>query len=195
VNNKNELSRRSFLQSASTVAGASWLRIGATFVAGIAQVACTARDADASFVVLADDEAADFAAVAARVLPTTDTAGATEAGVIHFFDQAFADAMSTELDLARAGLKSLNDSLPDEKRFADLGSEDQDAALIRIETGEFFGLLRSMTIYGMFAMSSYGGNKDNIGWDLFNFKGHHGGWQYPFGFYDAEVHGGDFDDH
>ena len=50
-----------------------------------------------------------------------------------------------------------------------------------------------MTVFGFFAMSSYGGNKDHIGWDLIGFKGHHGAWEYPFGYYDAAVHGGSYD--
>ena len=35
-------------------------------------------------------------------------------------------------------------------------------------------------------MRSYGGNQDHVGWDLIGFGGHHGGWAYPFGYYDAE---------
>mgnify|MGYP001398258310 CR=1 FL=1 len=41
------------------------------------------------------------------------------------------------------------------------------------------------TLMGFFAMSSYGGNKDNIAWDLIGFEGH-GAAQPPFGYYDAE---------
>ena len=39
---------------------------------------------------------------------------------------------------------------------------------------------------GFFAMSRYGGNRDNIAWDLIGFEGNHGAWEYPFGYYDAE---------
>jgi hypothetical protein len=43
-----------------------------------------------------------------------------------------------------------------------------------------------MTILGFFAMSSYGGNRDHVGWDLIGFEGH-GAWTAPFGYYDQEA--------
>jgi gluconate 2-dehydrogenase gamma chain len=154
-------------------------------VAAITQAACSARQESAAFLVLSAAEAADFAAIAARIIPTTDTPGATEAGVIHFIDNAFADAMSADLPAARAGLADFNATL-DGEHFADLSDAEQDAMLKSRENSDFFELLRTMTIYGFFAMSSYGGNKDHIGWDLLGFKGHQGAWSYPFGYYDAE---------
>ena len=52
------------------------------------QAACSARDEGAAFRVLDTDEAADLAAIAARIFPATDTPGANELGVIYFFDRA-----------------------------------------------------------------------------------------------------------
>jgi gluconate 2-dehydrogenase gamma chain len=193
MTNKNHLSRRNFLQSASIMTGASWLRLSAPTLAGITQAACTAKEESSAFIVLDDDEAADFAAIAARIIPTTDTPGATEAGVIHFFDRAFGKESSGALAGARDGLTELNSTLRNATRFAELDDEKQDAVLGTIEDGAFFSLMRTMTIYGFFAMSSYGGNKDNVAWDLIGFDGHHGAWEYPFGYYDAEVHGGTVD--
>jgi len=193
MNNKNDLSRRGFLRSAGAIGGASFLRIGAPALAGIAQAACTAKEANAPFALLGAAEAADFAAIAARIIPTTDTPGATEAGVIYFFDRAFAEERSGSLKLARDGLEELTATLRNGTRFADLDSTKQDAVLSTIENSAFFKLVRKMTIFGFFAMSSYGGNKDHVAWDLIGFEGHHGAWEYPFGHYDAEVHGGSFD--
>jgi hypothetical protein len=51
-----------------------------------------------------------------------------------------------------------------------------------------------MTIFGFFAMEKYGGNRGHVGWDLIGFEGHHGAWQYPFGYYDAAYHSGAGDD-
>jgi gluconate 2-dehydrogenase gamma chain len=138
---------------------------------------------------LGAEESADFAAIAARIIPTTDTPGSTEAGVIHFFDNAFADAMSDELESARSGLAKFNAALAEAGNAAPFGqlSEDkQDAFLATQEQGDFFSLMWEMTIFGFFAMNSYGGNKDHIGWDLIGFTGHQGAWAYPFGHYDAE---------
>ena len=193
MTNKNQLSRRSFLQSASIMTGTSWLRLSAPTLAGITQAACTAKEESSAFIVFDDDEAADFAAIAARIIPTTDTPGATEAGVIHFFDRAFGEESSGALAGSRDGLTELNSTLRNATRFAELDDEKQDAVLGTIEDGAFFSLMRTMTIYGFFAMSSYGGNKNNVAWDLIGFDGHHGAWSHPFGYYDAEVHGGSID--
>jgi len=193
MNNKKDLSRRRFLQSAGAIGGTAWLRIGAPALASIAQAACTAKEAGAPFALLGEAEAADFAAIAARIIPTSNTPGATEAGVIHFFDRAFADERSGSLNPARDGLAELNATLRNGTRFADLDTTKQDAVLGTIENSAFFNLMRVMTIFGFFAMSSYGGNKDNVAWDLIGFEGHHGAWEYPFGYYDAEVHGGSVD--
>ena len=189
MQNNKDVSRRRFLQFAGALSGSSYLRLGGTALAAITQAACSAEQDSAALRVLQTDEARDFTAIAARIIPTTDTPGATEAGVIHFFDNAFADAMSDDLDAARAGLAEFNMTLADNGhsgRFDELGDDKQDAFLRSQQNGDFFGLMREMTIFGFFAMSSYGGNKNHLGWDLVGFEGHHGAWTYPFGHYDAE---------
>lgn len=181
------LSRRRFLQSGSSISALAFLRLGTPALAAITQAACTAREAAAPFRILAAAEAADFAAIAARIIPTTDTPGATEAGVIHFFDNAFAAAMHSELDAARAGLAAFNAALAASGRdgsFAGLEPAAQDDFLRSQEDTDFFVLARTMTIFGFFAMEKYGGNKDHVGWELLGFEGHHGAWTYPFGYYD-----------
>ena len=193
MKNNGDLSRRGFLRSAGAIGGATWLRIGAPVLVGIAQAACSAKDAGAAFALLGAAEAADFAAIAARIIPTSNTPGASEAGVIYFFDRAFAEEKSGSLNAARDGLAELNATFRNGTRFADLDATQQDAVLSGVENSAFFNLMRETTIFGFFAMSSYGGNKDSVAWDLIGFKGHHGAWAYPFGYYDAEVHGGSFD--
>jgi gluconate 2-dehydrogenase gamma chain len=185
------MTRRRFLQSGSVVGGAACLRLAGPALLTVTQAACTARETSALFAVLGDREAADLAAIAARIIPTTDTPGATEAGVIWFFDSAFAGAMQADLAAAREGLSSFNAALAEAQgvdSLAALGEDEQDAFLATQERSPFFELVRTMTIYGFFAMSSYGGNRDHVGWDLLGFVGHHGVWQYPFGHYDAEAH-------
>jgi hypothetical protein len=190
--NKNKgLSRRDFMHTAAGLAAAQFLSVGAPALASVAHAASAARDESLAFLSLNADDAADLAAIAARIIPTTDTPGATEAGVIHFMDQAFTVEMSASLPSVLQGLKVINARL--ERRFAALDAAEQDGLLRNIENGEFFALVRRMTIFGFFSMSKYGGNAQHIAWGLIGFDGHHGPWQYPFGFYDAEVHGGRFD--
>jgi gluconate 2-dehydrogenase gamma chain len=194
MKNNKSLTRRGFLRAAGAISGTSLARLSGPALAAIAQAACTARNQAAAFAVLVEDEAANFAAIAARIIPTTDTPGATEAGVIYFFDKAFADRMSDSLDTARSGLAELNAAAGDGPGFAGLDTAEQDSLLRSIEDTEFFDLMRTMTISGFFAMSKHGGNSDNIGWKLIGFGGHQSGWRYPFGYYDAQVHNRNGDD-
>ncbi len=190
MKNTKNVSRRQFLRSSSALTGASLRRIGAPSLIAITQAACTAKQNSTAYKVLGAEESADFAAIAARIIPTTDTPGATEAGVIHFFDNAFAAEMSASLSSARAGLAEFNAALAEsyagKERFADLSSDEQDTFLSTQESGEFFKLCWVMTIFGFFSMSTHGGNKDHVSWDLIGFEGNHGAWENPFGYYDAE---------
>ena len=189
---KGILSRRRFLQSAGGLTGTAYLRLMSPALIAITESACTAKQESAAFRVLDTREASDLAAIAARIIPTTDTPGASEAGVVYFFDRAFAEEMQDALSAARAGLAEFNEALAAAHTgtvsLSELSESDQDAFLKTRESSEFFNLVWLMTIFGFFSMEKYGGNKDHLGWDLIGFEGNHGAWQYPFGYYDAEVH-------
>ena len=187
------MSRRGFLRSAGSLGGVACLRLTGPALVAISQAACSAKEEAAPFSRLSGAEARDFAAIAARIIPTTDTPGATEAGVVYFIDKAFSAEMQDTFEAARDGLAGFNAALaeahPGAAALSALGEEEQDAFLKTQEDTDFFGLVWVMTVFGFFSMPKYGGNKDHIGWDLIGFDGHHGAWQYPFGYYDAEVHG------
>ncbi|MEE4302059.1 MAG: gluconate 2-dehydrogenase subunit 3 family protein [Pseudomonadales bacterium] len=187
------LSRRAFVQGAGAAAGTSLLRLSAPALAAAAQIACSRRDAagpGAPFVTLGAEEAATLEAIAARILPSTDTPGAREAGVIHFFDTVLGGPMADALPSLREGLATF---APDGAAFRALGETEQDAWLAAREDSPFFAMVRSFTIMGFFAMSSYGGNRDGVGWEVINFAGH-GAASYPFGYYDAEYRGEPWDE-
>lgn len=184
MNKAAGISRRRFLQSTGAITGASLLRIGAPALIAITQTACTAKKENAAFATLDSANGAGFAAIAARIIPTTDTPGATEAGVIYFFDSAFGNEMAGAFEPAQSFLAELNAAT--DRPFAELPADEQDALLLAAATDGRFELLRVMTIFGFFAMEKYGGNKDHIGWELIGFQGHHGAWEAPFGYYDAE---------
>jgi gluconate 2-dehydrogenase gamma chain len=177
------MSRRRFVQSAGAAAGASLLRVSAASVVAIAQVACSARDTGAAFSTLDAAEAEDFAAIAARLIPTTDTPGATEAGVIHFYDRAWGDELAWALEDMRGLLQTLNESSG--ARFATRAADEQDEVLRAHEEDGRFGLLCMITSFGFFAMEKHGGNRNHVSWDLVGFEGHRGAWAPPFGYYDA----------
>jgi len=178
------VSRRGFLKSAGALAGSVLFRLSGASLASAAQAACSARDEAASFTTLDAAEARDYAAAIARLIPTTDTAGAADAGVIWFWDNVLGNYYAHFLEPARG----LRDRLLAETdgRFADLDADAQDAALRAIEDDGRFEIWRILTIFGFFSMAKHGGNKDHLSWDLVGYQGHHGAWQPPFGYYDAE---------
>lgn len=154
-------------------------------------------EAAARFDVFTATEAADIAAIAARIMPTTDTPGATEAGVIHFIDRAFRGDAAPDLADFRKGLAAVRERVsarrPGVTRFALLPIADQDAVLTELETTRepIFGWMRFMTMVGMFADPKYGGNRGEVGWKLIGFENRMSNTP-PFGFYDAEAARGTF---
>lgn len=184
--------RRAFLQVSGALTGSALLRAGMPALAAVSASACRARDEGAAFAVLEPQEARDFEAIAARILPATDTPGAREAGVVWFFDRSFGSFLGGSLDFARAGLLELNAAAAADhpgRRFAELEEDRQDELLTEREGSPFFGMMHFMTVAGFFGMSSYGGNRDQLGWKLLGLDGRHA-WQPPFGWYDAQESGG-----
>jgi gluconate 2-dehydrogenase gamma chain len=153
-------------------------------ILALAEAARSARDDGVDFETLAAEEASTLDAIAARILPTTDTPGARAAGVIYFMDKALGSFMADEVQSIRNGLAEFESGVSG--RFSDLSEADQDAYLRTRDQLHFFNRVRFMTIAGFFGMSSYGGNRDNIGWELIGFDGHRGEWASPFGYYDAK---------
>lgn len=181
-----EISRRIFLQQSAGVAGTTWARAVLPGLAAISQAACTAKDENAPFVILQQDEAIEFEAIAARIIPTTDTPGAREAGVIYFFDQSFGSFNAPMLPMLRSGLVELQADIDGGKTFSELSVEEQDALLEAKQNTPFFGLIRMMTFAGFFGLSEYGGNKEGVGWELLGMDPHAHAYTSPYGYYDAE---------
>jgi len=191
MGNEDPISRRRFLASAGALTGTSMFRIGAPALAAITQAACTARDEGAAFRTLGSAEAADFAAIAARIIPTTDTPGANEAGVIYFWDNVLGGSRARMLEDVRSLREELNARLG--RPFSELTGDEQDEALRTVETDGRFMAWRNLTLFGFFAMTRHGGNKDYESWDLIGFAGHHSAWSPPFGYYDAHYEEGSGD--
>jgi gluconate 2-dehydrogenase gamma chain len=179
-------SRRNFLRGGVALAGGSWLRYTAPGIAALAQAACSAKEDSAAFAILTAKEAIEFEAIAARILPTTESPGAREAGVIWFFDETFGTFNAGNLQFARSGLAEFQAAIGSGVLFSDLDEAAQDAYLKTQEQTPFFNMIWFMALTGFFGMSKYGGNKNDIGWKLLDVDPGKHAYQSPFGYYDAE---------
>src|SRR5438105_9529160 len=92
--------------------------------------------------------AADLEALAAQIIPSDDTPGAKEAGVIFFIDRALATFDQDKRALYRDGLAAARAAA----RAAGLSAA-------KIEHTEFFETLRRHTIMGFLASPAWGGNR------------------------------------
>ncbi len=186
-------SRRAFLGTSGSVIGGSWIALNLPAILATADFACNAQRAGAGFEVLTAFEAAELEAIAAQIIPTDDTPGAREAGVIYFIDRALNTFGAENLEPIREGLQDFESSVREEhsgvEAFSGLSDDQQIEALRAIEESDFFGTVRTLTIAGMFAHPSYGGNRDKVGWALLGFDDRHA-WQAPFGYYDAQYMNG-----
>lgn len=195
---QKRLSRRSFLRSSADAARGSCIVLTVPMIL----TACnrseetrqevSAGDSDDNssslFATLSQEEVLEFQAITARIIPSDATPGAAEAGVIYFIDTVLADNREAEYLLLQEGLRELQTLAAinfSAAYFYELEEVQQDQLLTEIETTEFFATIRYLTIAGMFALPDYGGNRDNIGYQLIGFEDRHA-WQAPYGFYDAD---------
>lgn len=179
-----EPSRRGFLKAAGSAAGTAWLATYWPAVLAAAKQAGVARAAAAPLETLGAEEGADFAAIAAQIIPSDELPGAAEAGVVYFIDAALRGFMAGGAADLRKGLAELNGK--GGARFATLPAEAQLKLLKQEESSPFFGTMQFLTVAGMFSMPSYGGNKDYAGWKMLGFEHRHF-WVPPFGHYDAQA--------
>ena len=196
-------SRRKFLKYGGSVLGASWLAINMPLAVSASQTAVKKQEAGAGVENLSPEEAVELSASVDQLSPADETPGASETGVVYFIDVALGSFMSDAAPKLRKGLEELQQktisAYPESTGFSELSFEQQTEMLKSVEDTPMFGMLHRMTLFGMFCLPSYAGNRDEAGWDLIGFDHQHA-WQPPFGFYDADVHtqvpaGGDDHEH
>ena len=182
-----DFSRRLLLKALAATIGAAvvpagWLEI--------AQAAGQEHQGKLSF--FSASEAADVEAVAAQIVPTDETPGAREAGVLHFIDLALATYFPQLASDYRANLAEFQSTFrgrhPGAASFSALASDEQVAFLKTVDLTPFFETTRLLTLLGMFTMPKYGGNRDELDWKLIGFEVKHV-FQPPFGFYDRDYPG------
>jgi len=178
--------RRRFLAGITGGAGALWLGARPEAVRAALRGA-TSRQGAWRVLTAAEAEALD--AMTALIIPTDETPGAHEAGVVGFIDQALATFAAADVQLIRAGVAELDREsrrrAPGARVYAEAGPVIQTDILRQLDElqAPFFEVVRVATIQGMFANPKYGGNRDKVGWKLIGFEDRFV-WQEPFGDYD-----------
>lgn len=183
-------SRRDFLRDSTLASGGLAAALSLPAVVTAAAAAQKAHAKKASFKVLSMLEATEIDAITAQIIPTDETPGAREAGVVYFIDEAFATFMAGALPGLRGSLEEFQAGVPKmfagKASFVTLSDQQQIDYLSANEQAPAFGFLQFLTNLGFFANPSYRGNRDHIGWKLIGFEHQHA-WVPPFGYYDAQV--------
>jgi gluconate 2-dehydrogenase gamma chain len=188
------LSRRSLLQAIAAVIGTAATPVGWAEVAQAMDEAHAASQTGGAPKIsfLSAPDAADVEAVAAQIIPTDDSPGAREAGVVYFIDRALATFLSQLASDYRAQLATFQAACrerhPGAPSFASLTSGQQLEYVKGVDQTPFFITTRLLTLLGMFSLPSYSGNRDGVGWKLIGFEDGHVFYP-PFGYYDRDYPG------
>ena len=186
--------RRDFLRASGGALGAAWLGAHWPAIAAAAQHAHEAASGtvDRTLHLLTSAQARDVEAVAAQIVPSGDTPGAREAGVVYFVDHVLSGIFAADaadfvqiLGVFQQDWAAAN---PGGGAFADADPARQLEYLKTVDKTPFFQAMRFFTITGMLALPSYGGNQDKVGWKMVGFVDRHV-WSPPFGHYDADYPG------
>jgi hypothetical protein len=211
-----ETSRRNFLSQSAGALGLLFLHsLTPELLAQAHQHARTLATGTAgkTFTFLTPEEAADFDAFAAQIVPSDGTPGAREAGAVYFADymltnlnpeqqKDFRGALATLRNAAQAqpGAASFA-ALPVEKQLDVMKRMDKpmpsdttagadptaaNAAAAGAAEAQAFGALRFIVLAGTFCDPSLGGNRSQIGWKLLGYDDQ-AYWAPPFGYYDAHT--------
>lgn len=131
-------------------------------------------------------------AACARILPTDEDVGATEANVINFIDAQLQTPVAAPfLPLFQHAARFLDGRARKAgvRSFAELPVETQDRLLRRLQRQRlggvsgvrFMQVLVSLTLEGFFGDPIYGGNRDGVGWKMIDFTPQQPGPRCPYG--------------
>jgi len=189
ANSGSDLNRRRFLLSGLRGAGGTWAALHWPAILAAAEHAAHAREAvpPAKLEVLSAEQATEIEAAASRIIPSDETPGAREAGVIYFIDRALATFAAANRNDYAKGLPVLQaktqEMFPNTRRFSQATPDQQDAVLKALEGQPVFELIRDHTVMGFLADPARGGNRGKIGWKLMGFDDSPA-FAPPFGYYD-----------
>ena len=183
----DSFSRREFVATVGSI-GAVWLLADtAERSEAMAHAAHQLTQAQPTLTVLTREQAAEIEAFASRIIPTDDTPGAREAGVVYFIDRGLSTWAQGQRPMVMEGLAKLGRDVDarfrGQSKLSALTPQQQDEVLKSIEQTPFFGMMRFATLAGMFSLPTHGGNKDFIGWKLIG-QAEAMEFRSPYGWYD-----------
>ncbi len=205
----NELNRRNFLLRAGTGLSAAWITANWPALLSAATHAHNAAKAATppKFEFFTPEEAAEVEAITARIIPTDETPGARDAGVVYFIDRALATFGADDQKTYREGLPELQarvkEMFPSAAKFSGVTAEQQDTVLQSFEENapttrrafrarpraqNFFETVRVHAIQGFLIDPEFGGNRSGAGWKVVGRDAEHT-FQPPFGYYDKDYPG------
>ena len=185
-------SRRSFLATSVAAVVSTWIASDWHAVAAAAEHAQQAEQSaraggTVNSSVFTETQFAELEAMVSQIVPSDETPGAREAGVVYFIDRSVATFASASRTIYLRGLEELRDKtlemFPGSGKFSALNSAQQIELLTAIETTPFFKTVRDHTVIGMFASPQHGGNHGKVGWQLIGFEDTLN-FTPPFGYYD-----------
>jgi gluconate 2-dehydrogenase gamma chain len=202
--------RRDFLQLLGGTASAAWLTANWPALVSAAEHAHQAAKAgNPALVIFTADQAREVEALTACIIPSGETPGAREAGVVYFIDRALKTFFHEALPIYQKGLeatqKNTAELFPEVPRFS-AASEEQKLKIFahleseseratsgsrRLAPGaspDFFQTLRVHTIFGFLIDPEGGGNRDFAGWKAIDRDPSHS-FSAPYGFYDKNYPG------
>jgi gluconate 2-dehydrogenase gamma chain len=206
---QNALSRRRFLLHSVSGVSATWVATHWPAALAAAQHAHNSAQlaAPPRFEFFTQELAGEVDAIAARIIPTDETPGAREAGVVYFIDRGLATFATDDQKTYREGLPEfqarVSEMFPGVAKFSALTLEQQDEVLhsfdehpepsrrpFRPRPGaqKFFETLHQHTIAGFLIDPDFGGNRDGAGWKVIGREREHM-FQPPFGYYDKDYPG------
>jgi hypothetical protein len=203
------LSRRDFLSRGGAAVSAVWLSANWPAIVAASEHAHQAATSSAppKFQFFTPEEAAEIDAISARIIPSDETPGAREAGVVYFIDRALATFAVDDQKTYREGLPGLQlrvrELFPALEKFSAATLEQQDQILHSLDeqtdsarrhsrssgaSSSFFQAVRVHTIVGFLVDPDSGGNRDGVGWKVIGREPDHI-FQPPFGYYDKDYAG------
>jgi len=194
ANSSDDFNRRRFLLAGLRGASATWTSLHWPAVLDAADHAAQMREAvpPAKLEILTTDQATEIEAAASRIIPTDDTPGAREAGMIYFIDRALATFAADSRDGYEKGLPVLQaktqELFPGAPKFSQAAADQQDAVLKALEGQPIFELIRLHTIMAFLADPMRGGNRGEVGWKLIGYDDSPA-FAPPFGYYDRDYPG------